>query len=1466
MSEEESGEDDNYCEDDFNTSGMLFSEKLMLSLEEAHDESCNDEDDFGAEEYPGDLNENEEESEEGYDSIENTFSYQLLRALDKHFMDRPIMLVRGVYKSEVLKLTVRRPTYGNLVSWTLEDTARNKFVLNVKARMEYAGKIELGHGFGHKLIGGGGRGWKGYGYGFLNLFPGSDSSIKHVDLHEMVFTEDRLHNHYSGENCIISPKNAMCREAGCGAKVWTIQFKTFSVVAEETAMSDLQPKGWSLRKEKLCEEIYLSMVGFSDGTHQLVLHREGERRSYAQIAWFKKDPSAFFRDDPDVDLVKLDNESSHICKTRVPKGGELGEKKGDRLETVNYDESNPGGLEESTEFIPDATSTPVKCRNASRKPSESSNNEYCEESQHGLRTPMRRKLSLDIETQESTEQEPTPTGGEKADDNPPHDSALRDKSLDTTSTKCDFCHLTFVEGRFANHLRESEKCLDHMKSLYPNIMRGDDETFIIKCTLLIGECPCPSCPTGGSHAELPSHCTQWWKSDGWGKMGWRGEIDADGKMIREKILRFLRNMRLRTNQSMERDTAICSQPSGLSVSKCESCSFCGGVVQHLLEEDKCLSEYVKKYLPQGESLESDLEKRKSILRLSFVLSLCALPSCQNRHLDRYVASHLTKNAECLLFYQTEGEALGFPWTSETSARIIGKKITQMKRILKNKVAAEEKVGLTIYRDELSSLFKHVCFKCGTMGPASGNQPCQFTSAGRDTEGRDLWRCAKCAPSSPSFSEVKEGLAVQTEDLKKIRGTELCIASLRPTEEVTFCLPDLSMEFYDPPERFEVSLVTKILVPIEAPAVETVLKQCEEALDQKVRLDNYRHEMTKRPFIVDIPGAFAALYRGKLAAMKAMMNRLLIGLSRAARGEIISMDPLQTNAAKKKVNIGSTLQGALRDTCPFSLPAQELRSKQSAARANVQGYVKSYIECTVLNNIEDKELQRILMTASQTFNPAVQNVNELEPIFLLEMAPIIVKFLNAKVQLLLKHIMELNYTNYDLKMVFSGDKVEVKLVGFVYSAQFGEVNKVIAQTTPAKLPVNIVNEVINQRDVLPTASLNWEEVHQQYDIDELSAKKVVSLARQYQDGEEQCPLSCLDMWSSESWKSTEAEIILRRRAVELSRSWNEGDDSEDAMIQITQTLLDEGLFEDLVTEDIDAMIIQDLKQRLYNLNPERDANSLKTLLWYHVLLLKTAGKEWTFKRKCGETQVKPYHPILLAAVQDCVKVVPVLEGESLESACGEGENGGDACQAFWKEVTFLEFVSWIMLDNYEDIASSSTVGIITTPEQQFNFTETTERDEEVDDVFTNAKNETFVISNGDFRKLYMMRPPAMISMTLAQFVVQYYKKKAKAKAVIDPMSRLGEASTDPVVGSDEMAPKAMQLNNMIIMKRRTRDLPVPLLMFTNVLDNFGEQVLFQPWVALEELTNVRTDEEGRERRKRQLELFPMAVFKREEDAS
>ena len=63
----------------------------------------------------------------------------------------------------------------------------------------------------------------------------------------------------------------------------------------------------NLIKDKLTEQIYISIVAFFDGTHQLVLHRNAECKSSAHvIAWFKKDPSAGFYDKPDVNEATLD--------------------------------------------------------------------------------------------------------------------------------------------------------------------------------------------------------------------------------------------------------------------------------------------------------------------------------------------------------------------------------------------------------------------------------------------------------------------------------------------------------------------------------------------------------------------------------------------------------------------------------------------------------------------------------------------------------------------------------------------------------------------------------------------------------------------------------------------------------------------------------------------------------------------------------------------------------------------------------------------------------------------------------------------------------------------------------------------------------------------------------------------------------------------------------------------------------
>ena len=186
-----------------------------------------------------------------------------------------------------------------------------------------------------------------------------------------------------------------------------------------------------------------------------------------------------------------------------------------------------------------------------------------------------------------------------------------------------------------------------------------------------------------------------------------------------------------------------------------------------------------------------------------------------------------------------------------------------------------------------------------------------------------------------------------------------------------------------------------------------------------------------------------------------------------------------------------------------------------------------------------------------------------------------------------------------------------------------------------------------------------------------------------------------------------------------------------------------------------------------------------------------------------------------------------------------------------------------MKNYQDPSSTNVVPVITTPEQLHCFKEPTEREEEIDEVFTNRRNEAFILSNGDFRKLYSLRPAGLERMTFAEFLLDYYKKQSGQEAVIDMDTGLGEESGHKIIGADVNAPMSMQLNNMIVMKRRTRLRPVPLFMSTDSLDNYGEQALFQPWRSLQELNNNRTEEEELERRRRRLELFPLAVFPRTE---
>ena len=95
--------------------------------------------------------------------------------------------------------------------------------------------------------------------------------------------------------------------------------------------------------------------------------------------------------------------------------------------------------------------------------------------------------------------------------------------------------------------------------------------------------------------------------------------------------------------------------------------------------------------------------------------------------------------------------------------------------------------------------------------------------------------------------------------------------------------------------------------------------------------------------------------------------------------------------------------------------------------------------------------------------------------------------------------------------------------------------------------------------------------------------------------------------------------------------------------------------------------------------------------------------------------------------------------------------------------------------------------------------TKEGDDECEDVFYNSKQESYVIVNGDLRKLYVLRPVAVEGMLFAFFATRYYKLQSGQRATVNPESNVGEDSDETIVGEETMAPLSMNLANNQIMK-------------------------------------------------------------------
>ena len=474
-----------------------------------------------------------------------------------------------------------------------------------------------------------------------------------------------------------------------------------------------------------------------------------------------------------------------------------------------------------------------------------------------------------------------------------------------------------------------------------------------------------------------------------------------------------------------------------------------------------------------------------------------------------------------------------------------------------------------------------------------------------------------------------------------------------------------------------------------------------------------------------------------------------------------------------------------------------------------------------------------------------------------------KYIHAKVKLLVKHIIAPKHSTYDLRLKYDREKFKVQVEGYVWPNQLEQINQNMAENPEIRVLPDIVDELLKCKQNLPTATLCWRELSQSYEIDELRAKSIVQAAKQYQINKNISPLSLINIWTPGDWLSSEGEQLLRARALELSHQRAADENVEEAVIDIAQILMEEGLSEELISEDINSDILRSMKFKFLEMYPQQPAGSINALMWYHILLLKTGGEnQWTIKRKCGETEVVPYLPLILEALQQRMNARIALTEEHLTADNRQHTIQTERLMAGfgWMEVSILEFLHGVSKANYEDLVSETTVSIIASPEEEQRFRESTEKDEEVDDIFVNRKNESFIIINSDLRKLYSKRPPAVESMTLAQFATSYYKKDKRQKAVIDPRTNVGQQSNEAIVGGETRAPLCMKLSNTIIMKKRSdKSKPIPLLLNTNSLDEYGERMLFQPWRCATELVLESTAEDKVQQKQNRLTLFPKSMF-------
>ena len=140
---------------------------------------------------------------------------------------------------------------------------------------------------------------------------------------------------------------------------------------------------------------------------------------------------------------------------------------------------------------------------------------------------------------------------------------------------------------------------------------------------------------------------------------------------------------------------------------------------------------------------------------------------------------------------------------------------------------------------------------------------------------------------------------------------------------------------------------------------------------------------------------------------------------------------------------------------------------------MNGCIKIKVEMTVLKNLAvDSPHLRDIISETLRF---------LGPTSLISTAPLVLNYLKAKVDLLMKHVIAQSYQNWDLDLQFSEQEWTVQMVGFLFCKEFEEFNGKIARGEAAE--DEFAKEARKYQHMLPTTTTSKNRLMEDYSIDE-----------------------------------------------------------------------------------------------------------------------------------------------------------------------------------------------------------------------------------------------------------------------------------------------------------------------------------------------------------------------------------------------